>query len=113
MTPRPAAAPMPSAGASAIITTNTNRREVEPLQASAVGPVRAAVPTCGATRIDGSLGGRWVPSFAHGSTPSALLARGVLPGGERAFDAGARWRLVLRTARAIVARAAAVITLKV
>ena len=36
---------MPSAGASAIITTNTNRREVEPLQASAVGPVRAAVPT--------------------------------------------------------------------
>jgi hypothetical protein len=36
---------MPSAGASAIITTNTNRREVEPLQASAVGPVRAAVPS--------------------------------------------------------------------
>ena len=69
MTPRPGAAPAaiagkplalrarvfpstaaatPSAGRSGNINTNNNRREVGPLQASAVGPVQTATPTGGA-----------------------------------------------------------------
>ena len=66
MTPRPGAAPatiaakplalraqafattvaaLLSAGRSGNINTNNNRREVEPLQASAVGPAQTAAPT--------------------------------------------------------------------
>jgi hypothetical protein len=38
------AAALPSAGGSGNINTNNNRREVGPLQASAVGPVQTAAP---------------------------------------------------------------------
>ena len=116
MTPRPAAAPAAiatnglalrarplastaaaclSAGASAIITTNTNRREVEPLQASAVGPVRAAVPKRGSGHSvattardapDTELGYAAPASWRRGKANSSVTGRRV-----RQHRSFARW----------------------
>ena len=88
MTPRPAAAPAgyrrkalratrsafattaaawQSAGRSGNININNNRREVGPLQASAVGPVQTAAPSDRANWFESSKKRTW-------STPRTTLA---------------------------------------